>query len=151
MNTKEELSLSPLFLQGGLRKVPTVLTYSHQEAPDMSGVSHAAEGLPARDHKVDILGVGDEHKWPVPQLGVCEGEEVVVYGKETIPAVKRTQWDPYMYPSHCPFPSCLCSFLPHFFPLYSKFLPFTPPPKPFFLPLLSLSPSPTLPLHSSLN
>lgn len=44
----------------------------------MSGVCHASEGLSARDRELGVLGVGHQHKRPLVESSVSEGEQIVV-------------------------------------------------------------------------
>lgn len=37
-----------------------------------------------------VLGVGDEHCWPLLKLQVGEAEHVVVHGKNSVPASEMT-------------------------------------------------------------
>ena len=47
---------------------------------DVGGVRHAFGRLSGRYHKVSVFWVCDEHKGPLVETGVSEGEEIMIDG-----------------------------------------------------------------------
>ena len=51
----------------------------------MRGTANPADWLTGWGQEVGVLGVGDQHKGPLAQGDVSEGEEVMVEGKKAEP------------------------------------------------------------------
>ena len=86
-----------VLIEGGSTVYSMYATCRHR--PDVCGVGHATQRLPARYRESSVLGVGDQHQRPPVEVSVSEREEIVVVGHQTIPAT------PNETNNHCVIPN----------------------------------------------